>query len=92
VAVFHGYQTDELATWIGLLDAVTVFERHIWTALRIPLPPALQTAKDELEALARPRRHGGSCDRSASVPCARRDPAGSLLAAPEFRGSGAHGR
>ena len=53
MSLFHGYQTDDLATWVGMVDAFNTYERHMWTAMRLPLSPGLKAARTELDALIR---------------------------------------
>ena len=53
MAVFNGFQTDSYATWVGMVDAFNVYERHIWTAFREPLSPGLTDARSEIQDLIR---------------------------------------
>lgn len=49
--LYHGWQTDDYATWVLLTDAVDIYQRHLYSSLRLPLPEPLSTARRELAAL-----------------------------------------
>jgi uncharacterized ParB-like nuclease family protein len=57
--IFEGYQTADLATWHGLVDAIDLFEPWIWKQYREPLSPGLKAARDQINALIE-RATGGT--------------------------------